>query len=154
MTTWEINLIRFGFSAACMLVLSLIMHVRQFALLQKNKKKNAESEESSTPDEEDNNKKDNAETWFSLPLHSMTRMAWIKVSMGVALVTFLTPALSNYALFQIALALALTLGSVGPLYALPLTWLLQHDKPTLRACLGGMLAVSGIVVLSILGKEQ
>jgi drug/metabolite transporter (DMT)-like permease len=154
MTTWEINLIRFGFSAACMLVLSLIMHVRQFALLQKNKKKNAESEESSTPDEEDNNKKDNAETWFSLPLHSMTRMAWLKVSMGVALVTFLTPALSNYALFQIALALALTLGSVGPLYALPLTWLLQHDKPTLRACLGGMLAVSGIVVLSIVGKEQ
>ncbi len=154
MTTWEINLIRFGFSAACMLALSLIMHVRQFGMLRKNKMQGAESEESSTPNEEDDKKKDKAEAWFSLPLHNMTQMAWLKVSMGVALVTFFTPALSNYALFQIALALALTLGSVGPLYALPLTWLLQHDKPALRACLGGLWAASGIVVLSLLGKEQ
>lgn len=70
------------------------------------------------------------------------------------LLTTTTPALSNYALFQIALALALTLGSVGPLYALPLTWLLQHDRPTVRACVGGVLAVAGIVVLSLLGKQQ
>ena len=42
----------------------------------------------------------------------MTREAWFKIVIGVALVTFFTPALSNFALFQVALALALTLGSV------------------------------------------
>lgn len=156
MTTWEINLIRFGFSAACMLALSLIMHARHFVVVRGHERQTEEDEESSTlddDDDDDNKKKYTLETWYSLP-RNMTRKAWLKVVMGVALVTFLTPALSNYALFQIALALALTLGSVGPLYALPLTWLLQHDRPTIRACFGGILAVAGIVVLSLLGKEE
>lgn len=153
MTTWEINLIRFGFSAACMLALSLIMHARHFVVVRGQETKKEDQDASTTPDEEVDDNKDTQGPWYSLP-RNMTRMAWLKVSMGVGLVTFLTPALSNYALFQIALALALTLGSVGPLYALPLTWLLQHDRPTLRACLGGILAVAGIAVLSLLGKEQ
>ena len=78
------------------------------------------------------------------------------VSVGVLFVTFLTPALSNYALFQIALALALTLGSIGPLYALPLTHILQSQekRPTLVAFVGALLAVAGIVVLAFWGTLE
>ena len=38
---------------------------------------------------------------------------WLQINAGVALVTFLCPALSNYALFRLALGLAVSLGSVG-----------------------------------------
>lgn len=149
MTTWEINLIRFGFSAACMLVLSIVLHARQWVIIRGHQRQETDIEQ----DEGEKAKESPSEAWYSLP-RTMTRKAWVKVSAGVGLVTFLTPALSNYALFQIALALALTLGSVGPLYALPLTWLMQHDRPTLRACVGGILAVAGIIVLSLWGKQQ
>ena len=78
------------------------------------------------------------------------------VAGGVLFVTFFTPALSNYALFQIALALALTLGSVGPLYALPLTYIMQHGqrRPSFRAFLGSALSVAGIVVLAFFGSPE
>jgi drug/metabolite transporter (DMT)-like permease len=137
-----------------MLVLSMIMHASRHFVVQRGLgTRDEDSEESSTLEEEDDKKKDKSEAWYLLP-SNMTRNAWLKVSMGVALVTFSTPALSNYALFQIALALALTLGSVGPLYALPLTWLLQGNRPSLCAWLGGILAVSGVIVLSFLGKQN
>jgi len=150
MTTWEINLIRFGFSGACMLTLSAVLHFRKWILTCGHERK---EKEPPANDEEQDKKEGPSDTWYSLP-RSMTRRAWVKVIMGVGLVTFLTPALSNYALFQIALALALTLGSVGPLYAMPLTWLFQRDRPTVRAWVGGVFAVAGIVVLSLLGKQQ
>jgi hypothetical protein len=37
------------------------------------------------------------------------------------------------------------------LYSLPLTFLLQKETPTVRACLGAILAVSGIMVLAFRG---
>ena len=80
----------------------------------------------------------------------MSYQDWSKVSLGVVFVTFLCPALSNYALFQIALALALTLGSITPVYALILEWaILRNKRPTLRAIIGASLAVAGVAVLSI-----
>jgi len=94
---------------------------------------------------------ESGEAWYTIPKTTMTRRAWIQVSIGVTLVTFFTPALTNYALFQIALALMLTLTSVGPLYALPLSWILQKEKPTVRACLGAIFAVVGVIVLSFFG---
>ena len=134
MSTWEISLIRFGFAGAIMLLLSMAMSVQSRFLL-------FHSEAI----------KDNQETpWYKLPNH-MARSAWLYTVIGVALVTFITPALSNYALFQVALALALTLGSVGPIYALPLSWLLQNDKPTIRASVGATLAVAGVILLSFFG---
>jgi len=87
----------------------------------------------------------------------MTRSSWLHVSAGVVLVTFLTPTLSNYALFQIALGLALTLGSTGPLYELPLSYMMQKKVPTMRSLAGAVLAVAGIVVLAFRGtlpKEE
>lgn len=148
MTTWEINLIRFGFAGIVMLSLSVVLHLRHWIITQRETIKGDEGT-SDARQQESTHK----EIWYSLP-RRMKQKSWLQVCLGVLFVTFLTPALSNYALFQIALALALTLGSVGPLYSLPLAWVLQQDRPTLRACGGGLLAVAGIVVLSFLGKAQ
>ena len=144
MTTWEISLIRFGFAGAVMLLLSLVMSARSRLMQSRNK---------STDRSQSSSDSETKEPWYSLP-HYMTREAWFKIVIGVALVTFFTPALSNFALFQVALALALTLGSIGPLYALPLSWLLQNDKPTIRACAGAAMAVAGVVVLSLFGTLE
>jgi uncharacterized membrane protein len=100
-------------------------------------------------DEEKIRSTDRERPWYSLP--KMPRKSYAIISLGVAFTTFATPALSNYALFQIALALALTLGSMGPIYMLPLGWLIQGDRPTLRACLGAALAVGGVAILSFFG---
>ena len=131
-TVWEIGLVRFGFAGVVLMGLSALLLVRD--ALQKG------PTESKT------------DAWYALPVHGMKRRDWMFVSCGVALVTVLTPALSNYALFQVALALALTLGSVGPLYSLPLSYLLQREVPTWRATLGATLAVGGIVVLAFFGN--
>lgn len=158
MTTWEINLIRFGFAGACMLGLFAVLQLRDW-IIQKHERRRKGRDDSVEGSNDDDVApasdvvKSNEETWYSFPT-TMTRTAWVWVTLGVGLVTFLTPALSNYALFQIALALAITLGSVGPLYSLPLTWIMQHDRPSIAACVGATLSVAGIVVLSLFGKEQ
>merc|ERR1712071_124502 len=72
--------------------------------------------------------------WYLLP--QMTKMKWLKISLGVAFVTFICPALSNYALFQIAIALAITLGSMTPLYALILEWIWKAKRPTMKGIVG------------------
>ena len=92
--------------------------------------------------------------WYALPVHSMTWKAWRHAASGVILSTFIFPALYNYSLFRIPLALALTLGSLGPVYALPLAFVMQHHKPTSRACLGAVLAVLGIVILAFWGTPE
>mmetsp|Transcript_4932 Transcript_4932/g.3472 ORF Transcript_4932/g.3472 Transcript_4932/m.3472 type:complete len:83 (-) Transcript_4932:93-341(-) len=82
----------------------------------------------------------------------MNIQAWSRICLGVLFVTFICPALSNYALFQITLALALTLGSITPLYALILEWPFHGKQPTLCATMGVMFAIVGVVVLSIWQK--
>ena len=180
-STWEINLVRFGFAAAVMMVASTMLQVRDYLLGQTHKEaiekstnhtavpasidrdvEEAKSEGIATATDADDTKAtattDDVQSWYKLPLSSMTRSAWWHVCLGVLFVTFVTPALSNYALFQIALALALTLGSVGPLYALPLTYIMRKDdetkKPTARACLGAAFTVAGIVVLAFWGTLE
>lgn len=138
MTVWEIGLIRFGFAGVVMLAVSALLSAKDAAVAWR------------TDEEKQDDNTDSVELWYRLP-RNMSRRSWVQIVVGVGLVTFLTPSLSNYALFQIALALALTLGSVGPLYALPLTWWLQSERPTARACLGALGAVAGIVVLSFWG---
>lgn len=148
MSTWEISLIRFGFAGVVMLIISVVMMIKDRCVMHRYRmrKRSAVDDRTSTATS-------SSDCWYTLP-KNMTRSAWIKVIMGVSLVTFLTPALTNYALFQIALALALTLSSVGPLYALPLSWLLQKEMPTLKACIGATLAVVGVVVLSLFGRLE
>jgi hypothetical protein len=37
--------------------------------------------------------------WYQLSIHSMGRMAWCKVVLGVAMVNFMSPAMNNYAIY-------------------------------------------------------
>jgi drug/metabolite transporter (DMT)-like permease len=136
MTTWEINFIRFGFAGLCMLLLSFFMRLRRVL---SGSGTFSGTDGAGTKTEE----------WYELP--TIKGSWWIQVSVGVFFVSFLHPALTNYAMFQIALALLLTLESIGPLYSLPLSYILENEKPTYRACLGALLAVVGIVLLSFRG---
>jgi len=122
-TVWEINLIRFGFAGV---VLALACSTGYMA----------------------NWGKDHSKTWYALP--NMTTSNWLHVIVGVALVTFITPALSNTALLRIQLAFALTLGSVGPLYALLLTC--YKEPITFRAAFGSLVTVLGVIILSLWGR--
>jgi drug/metabolite transporter (DMT)-like permease len=152
MTVWEINLLRFGFAGVVMLCPSVIMRLWTTAMPRNVPIPQSSSAEPSIVAEVE--PKTLQTPWYCLPLDTMTRSNWGHVLVGVLLVTFLTPALTNYALFQIALALALTLGSVGPLYSLPLVFWYHHKAPTLTATLGAVLAVAGIVILAFRGTLE
>lgn len=131
MNSWEISLLRFGFAGAVMLLVSIIMHTKDHLII------------TETP------KVIDSSHWYLMP--HLSRRTWGFVIAGVALVTFLAPALSNYSLFQIPLALAITLGSIGPLYALPLDLIIKGKRPTVRSIVGSVLAVAGIIILAVRG---
>lgn len=57
-------------------------------------------------------------------------------------------------MFEIPLALLLTLESIGPLYSLPLAIVIQKECPSFRASMGAVFAVAGIALLSLEGKED
>jgi drug/metabolite transporter (DMT)-like permease len=97
---------------------------------------------------EDDASSDNHSRWFELPFKAMQRYDWLKVSVGVLFVTFLCPAMSNYALFRLNLGLCLTLNSLGPVYSLPLLNLMKREPITMRAVLGVLFVMLGIVVLT------
>jgi drug/metabolite transporter (DMT)-like permease len=175
MTVFEINLIRFGFAGGIMLLVSVGMTLSVRLLQDQSpqpQKEAADAAAAVTPNTtngltedipcppvtgDDSNQPLSTPScpWYALPIDKMTRSSWLHVSAGVALVTFITPCLTNYALFEIALALTLTLTSIGPLYALPLSYWMstsrRDNKPTLRALAGALLAVAGIVVLAFWG---
>ncbi|KAL3945067.1 MAG: hypothetical protein SGBAC_000858 [Bacillariaceae sp.] len=134
-TTWGINLIRFGCSGVIMALVSVSL-----TLYQRSSKK-------------DDGEEQKKQAWFQLP--SKTVRVWAQVCLGVVFVTFFCPALSNYALFQIPLAYALTLTSITPLYALFFEWafLGRSKRPTLRGLLGSSMAIGGVVWLGILNSK-
>ena len=152
MTTWSINLIRFGFAGIILVCISFGMriHHQHYFLQSKDATKNKD-------DVNDNDHDNNDATvqtppqpqWYELP--TLSRIGWVQITTGVGLVTFLCPALSNFALFQIALGLAVSLGSITPLYALFLDWPFKGKRPTMRGCIGVMLAIVGVVILCIWG---
>ena len=141
MTVWEINLLRFGFAGVVLMATSVIMRVRAWLIstwrVQPSPQNNISK---STP-------------WYALPWLEMSRSSWLRASVGVVLVTFLSPTLSNYSLFEISLGLALTLTSIGPLYEMPLSYLLNKKHPTLRSLAGAVLAIAGVAILAFLGKR-
>jgi drug/metabolite transporter (DMT)-like permease len=136
MSTWSINLVRFGSAGLIMILISLTSYI--FLSLRRNVTTQIRVSE------------DNDISWFLLP--QMNIIAWLKICVGVLFVTFICPALSNYALFQISLAFALTLGSISPLYALILEWPFHGTKPSFRAIIGAGLAIGGVCILAILRK--
>mmetsp|Transcript_21893 Transcript_21893/g.52091 ORF Transcript_21893/g.52091 Transcript_21893/m.52091 type:complete len:426 (-) Transcript_21893:124-1401(-) len=170
LTTWEINFVRFGFSGLCMLLLSSLLIVRDHILQDysqspgTSRSQSADLRKSSTTRTKHygsvptrdldlslpycSNQEDTR--WYALP--TLPLRSWVRVTFGVLFVSFLNPALTNYAMFQIPLALLLTLESIGPLYSLPLALIIQKESPSLRALIGAVLAVTGIILLSFQGK--
>jgi drug/metabolite transporter (DMT)-like permease len=128
-TSWQINLVRFGFAGVFMLLVSAWFRVY--------KRISGRSDASKY-------------YWYQLP--RMKTSSWARISLGVAFATFACPALSNYAVFEIPLGLALTLFSIAPLYTIPLVWIMKGEKPTKRGITGAMIAVTGVVLLVLFGS--
>lgn len=87
-------------------------------------------------------------------VEDMSRKQWLLVSLGVMFVTVGCPALSNWALFQLPLSVCLCLTSVGPLYAIPMSYFFRKEQITPRAVFGSLLACGGVVALYVLGEQQ
>lgn len=148
MTTWSINLIRFGFAGVTLVCISIGMRFRQCCNLKSEDNGNIDTA-IDAPAGCSNNEEPTTPLWFELP--TLSRLGWLQITTGVGLVTFLCPALSNYALFQIALGLAISLGSIGPLYGLFFDWPFKGKRPTLYGCIGVLLAIAGVVILCVWG---
>jgi len=127
-TSWQIGLVRFGFAGVVLVLISFLMRFLELLKLNKYQIEN---------------------TWYKLP--TMQTTDWSKILIGVLFVTFLCPSLTNYAIFEIPLGLALTLFSIGPLYAIPLVWILKNEGPTFRGIVGGVIAVAGVIILVLTG---
>ena len=103
LNTFEINALRFGFAALCMGLVFAVLNLRH---RESNVKGEARvSPEGGTYDELGGHSAPTpAPVWYRMPsAPGMTRRSWVLVALGVCLVTFLCPALSNYALFQISI---------------------------------------------------
>ena len=159
MTTWAINLIRFGFAGVVLICISTGMRMHRCLFSTRNKEPKKSEREAGNDNAAINNIDSEADVtadktpppprWFELP--SLSRIGWLQITAGVGLVTFLCPALSNFALFQIALGLAVSLGSIGPLYGLLLDWPFKGKPPTIHGCIGVTFTIAGVVMLCIWG---
>lgn len=88
--------------------------------------------------------------WYIFPsYHKMKFHEWLYVSIGVIFVTFLCPAMSNYAIFQLPISLCLTLTSLGPIYSIPLVYIILGETSGIQSMIGSVLAVSGIAIMCI-----
>lgn len=163
LNTWEINTIRYGFAGLVLLFISIAMRIRDKVFFPGLNKKNMISKAIILGIENDSNgglasPANNQSSspvispWYRLP--NMEVEPWLIVSLGVLFVTFLCPALTNYALFEIALGLAVTLHSTTPLYTVPLSYLLKGEVPTKRGVLGALMASGGVIILCVWGMES
>lgn len=80
--------------------------------------------------------------WYEMPVQG--HEAWTRIVAGAILVTFLSPALGYVALFKVPISFWVTLDSLGPVYALPLAWLVRQERASPAAVAGSMLAAAGI----------
>ena len=139
LTTFDINAIRFGSSSATMLLVLLgaacVLPRGSLTAGAAARRRRA--------------------TFFGAPgwRARVTRRHWIYISVGVLFVTFGCPALSQWALFQLPLGICLCLTSVGPLYAIPLSFVVRRERVTARAFAGSLLACGGVAVLYLLGPQ-
>jgi len=78
----------------------------------------------------------------------MARRDWGRVALGVVFVTFLTPLITVWTMFVLPLAVAVTLWSLTPLWALPVS-VYFGQKVSSRALMGAFLATGGVVMLAV-----
>lgn len=74
--------------------------------------------------------------------------AWGRVSLGVVFVTFLVPLITVWTLFVLPLAVAVTLWSLTPLWALPVSYYFGQ-RVSRRALAGAAFAAGGVVMLAV-----
>ena len=84
--------------------------------------------------------------WAMLP--TLSTRDWRVVACGVVLVTFLCPALSNYALFRLPLGAWASLTALGPVYAIPIFYVLRGEVTRPLGILGAALASYGATIVS------
>ncbi len=78
----------------------------------------------------------------------MARRDWMRVALGVVFVTFLTPLITVWTMFVLPLAVAVTLWSLTPLWALPVS-VYFGQRVSSRAGAGALLATGGVVMLAV-----
>ena len=78
----------------------------------------------------------------------MARRDWGRVALGVVFVTFLTPLITVWTMFVLPLAVAVTLWSLTPLWALPVSAYFGQEVSH-RALMGAVLATGGVVMLAV-----
>ena len=125
-TTWQINLVRFG-SAAAMTGAGCVSVLAWSAL----------TKPGSPPPE-----------WAALAPAKQPARVWLIVAAGVLLVTFLSPALGNHALFGLPLGIWSALSSLGPVWSIPVLLLIKRERTSPRGLAGAALAVAGAITLS------
>lgn len=85
--------------------------------------------------------------WAALPTQSAR--TWVSMGTGVFLVTYLSPALGNYALFALPLAVWTALGSLGPVYSIPIKWIREGERTPVSGMLGAIMASGGSALLGM-----
>mmetsp|Transcript_89301 Transcript_89301/g.254950 ORF Transcript_89301/g.254950 Transcript_89301/m.254950 type:complete len:143 (-) Transcript_89301:856-1284(-) len=78
----------------------------------------------------------------------MTRRDWAAVAVGVIFVTVLTPLVMTWVMFELPLAVAITLSSITPIWALPVAFC-HGEVVTTKAVFGAALASAGVVMLAV-----
>lgn len=86
-------------------------------------------------------------SWYEFP--NMSRRDWAKIAIGVVFVTYTCPSLFNYALFHMKLGLCLTITSLGPIFSIPLVYIMKKEKTSLRAIAGSMFSFVGVAMLCL-----
>jgi len=158
LNTWEINIVRFGF-AACALALGAVFrrYLQPWIHLAMRRRREDDpdfvyDDDGDHPEASRNIQK--RRRWHGVPpggnsvfrLPELTRSQWGQVMLGIMFTTFLAPGLGNFALFKVpSLAVFSTLMCVGPIYALPLGYLIKGEKVSARAVGGSVLAVVGVI---------
>ena len=151
LNTWEINVVRFGFAALALALGAMFRAYAQPRIHATMRRRRVD--EPDFDDVEDAGRR-RARGWhgvtpggsnaFRLP--GLTRSQWGQVLMGIMFTTFLAPGLGNFALFKVpSLAVFSTLMCVGPIYALPLGYVIKGEEVSARAVGGSVLAVVGVI---------
>jgi drug/metabolite transporter (DMT)-like permease len=130
-TTWQINMVRFG-SAALMTLAGLGCANAYFAVAR--------------PQE--------ARPEWTATAPPQPAKVWMAVGGGALLVTFLAPALSNHALFGLNLGVWSALASLGPVWSVPVLYVLRRERTSGRGLLGAALAVVGAAACSAAARAS
>ena len=129
LTTWQLNFVRFG-AGALMTLLGLVAVHAWSALARPH----------APPPE-----------WAAL-VPTQPAKSWVAAGCGCVCTTFLASALANYALFGLPLGIWSAMTSLGPVWSIPVLYLLRREVTSVRGVLGAALAVCGAAACSMAAR--